>query len=170
MRSHQNVRTLSLVVFTFTFLLIGAAVFDALESERDEDSQIMLEEMEQEMKKKYSITDEDYRVLETTIIKMEPHKAGPQWKFIGAFYFATVVLVMIGYGHSTPATVGGKAFVILYAIIGIPMGLVMFQHIGERLNKGASIIIKKLKILFRRKNPEVRTSSIKMSVFHFQMS
>ena len=48
------------------------------------------------MKKKYSITDEDYRVLETTIIKMEPHKAGPQWKFIGAFYFATVVLVMIG--------------------------------------------------------------------------
>ena len=43
MRSHQNVRTLSLVVFTFTFLLIGAAVFDALESERDEDSQSMLE-------------------------------------------------------------------------------------------------------------------------------
>ena len=56
----------------------------------------MSSEMEQDMKKKYSITDEDYRVLETTIIKMEPHKAGPQWKFIGAFYFATVVLVMIG--------------------------------------------------------------------------
>ena len=36
-------RTLSLVVFTFTFLLIGAAVFDALESERDEQSQVMLE-------------------------------------------------------------------------------------------------------------------------------
>ena len=43
MRSHQNVRTLSLVVFTFTFLLIGAAVFDALESERDEASESMLE-------------------------------------------------------------------------------------------------------------------------------
>lgn len=28
----QNVRTLSLVVCTFTYLLIGAAVFDALES------------------------------------------------------------------------------------------------------------------------------------------
>ena len=36
-------RTLSLEVFTFTFLLIGAAVFDALESERDEQSQVMLE-------------------------------------------------------------------------------------------------------------------------------
>lgn len=28
----QNVRTLSLVVCTFTYLLIGAAVFDSLES------------------------------------------------------------------------------------------------------------------------------------------
>nr|CAD7449335.1 unnamed protein product [Timema bartmani] len=31
----QNVRTLSLVVCTFTYLLIGAAVFDALESETE---------------------------------------------------------------------------------------------------------------------------------------
>lgn len=28
----QNVRTLSLIVCTFTYLLVGAAVFDALES------------------------------------------------------------------------------------------------------------------------------------------
>jgi hypothetical protein len=31
----QNVRTLSLVVCTFTYLLIGAAVFDALESDTE---------------------------------------------------------------------------------------------------------------------------------------
>lgn len=31
----QNVRTLSLVVCTFTYLLVGAAVFDALESETE---------------------------------------------------------------------------------------------------------------------------------------
>lgn len=31
----QNIRTLSLVVCTFTYLLIGAAVFDALESETE---------------------------------------------------------------------------------------------------------------------------------------
>lgn len=32
----QNVRTLSLVVCTFTYLLIGAAVFDALESDEEQ--------------------------------------------------------------------------------------------------------------------------------------
>ncbi len=31
----NNVRTLSLVVCTFTYLLVGAAVFDALESETE---------------------------------------------------------------------------------------------------------------------------------------
>lgn len=31
----QNVRTLSLVICTFTYLLIGAAVFDSLESDTE---------------------------------------------------------------------------------------------------------------------------------------
>ena len=31
----QNIRTLSLIVGTFTYLLVGAAIFDALESEHE---------------------------------------------------------------------------------------------------------------------------------------
>jgi len=34
--------------------------------------------------------------MEIVIIENKPHKAGPQWKFAGAFYFSTVVLAMIG--------------------------------------------------------------------------
>lgn len=36
-----------------------------------------------------------------------------------------------------------------YAMVGIPLGLVMFQSIGERLNKFASIVIKRAKIYMR---------------------
>ncbi|XP_056630334.1 two pore potassium channel protein sup-9 isoform X2 [Diorhabda sublineata] len=140
----QNVRTLSLVVCTFTYLLIGAAVFDALESKEEEKRDTLLKVSSNAIKKKYNISEEDYRMMELVIIEYKPHKAGPQWKFAGAFYFATVVLAMIGYGHSTPVTAGGKAFCIGYAI-GIPLGLVMFQSIGERLNKFASIVIKQIK-------------------------
>ena len=109
-------------------------------------------------------------MVEIVIIENKPHKAGPQWKFAGAFYFATVVLAMIGnnsyiiklivyhrrfiyvlyifftgYGHSTPVTVWGKAFCMIYAMVGIPLGLVMFQSIGERLNKVASVVIRRAK-------------------------
>lgn len=56
-------------------------------------------------------------MIELMIIEYKPHKAGPQWKFAGSFYFATVVLAMIGYGHSTPVTAGGKAFCMAYAMV-----------------------------------------------------
>lgn len=42
----------------------------------------------------------------------------------------------------------------LYAAIGIPLGIVMFQSIGERLNKGASIVISNLKKLLKCKKTE----------------
>ncbi|CAB3246285.1 unnamed protein product [Arctia plantaginis] len=145
----QNVRTLSLVVCTFTYLLIGAAVFDALESETESKRQEVLSDMRNGLIRKYNITSEDYTMIEIVIIENKPHKAGPQWKFAGAFYFATVVLAMIGYGHSTPVTVGGKAFCMAYAMVGIPLGLVMFQSIGERLNKFASVVIRRAKCYLR---------------------
>lgn len=52
--------------------------------------------MQKYLKTKYNISDEDYKMIELVIIENKPHKAGPQWKFAGAFYFATVVLAMIG--------------------------------------------------------------------------
>ena len=39
----QNVRTLSLIVCTFTYLLIGAAVFDSIESEEEQRQKEALE-------------------------------------------------------------------------------------------------------------------------------
>ncbi|XP_045612111.1 two pore potassium channel protein sup-9 [Procambarus clarkii] len=141
----QNVRTLSLVVCTFTYLLIGAAVFDALESDTEAERLRIIESVRKQLQGKYNISGSEYKLIETVIIENQPHKAGPQWKFAGALYFVTVVVAMIGYGHSTPETVGGKAFCIVYAVVGIPLGMVMFQSIGERLNKFTSIIIKKMK-------------------------
>ncbi|XP_068624716.1 two pore potassium channel protein sup-9-like [Battus philenor] len=141
----QNVRTLSLIVCTFTYLLIGAAVFDALESPTERRRFEVLQTIESMLIRKYKISDEDFRVMETIVLKSEPHKAGQQWKFTGAFYYATTVLTTIGYGHSTPSTVGGKLFTMFYAIVGIPLGLIMFQSIGERVNRLSSVIIKALK-------------------------
>ncbi|XP_077297117.1 potassium channel subfamily K member 3-like [Arctopsyche grandis] len=141
----QNVRTLSLIVCTFTYLLVGAAVFDALESETEKKRWDVLQAIEYLVINKYNISPEDFKVMETVVLKTEPHKAGQQWKFTGAFYYATTVLTTIGYGHSTPCTIGGKLFTMFYAIVGIPLGLVMFQSIGERVNKLSSVIIRSVK-------------------------
>lgn len=52
--------------------------------------------IENMVKRKYNITEDDFRVMETVVLKSEPHKAGQQWKFAGAFYYATTVLTTIG--------------------------------------------------------------------------
>lgn len=107
----HNVRTLSLVVCTFTYLLVGAAVFDALESDTER----------------------------------------KRWEFLQ------------GYGHSTPVTIGGKAFCMAYAMVGIPLGLVMFQSIGERLNKFASVVIRRAKCYLRCKHTEATEMNLMMA-------
>lgn len=159
----QNVRTLSLVVCTFTYLLVGAAVFDALESDTEKKRWEFLSEIRRNMMRKYNITLEDYKMVEIVIIENKPHKAGPQWKFAGAFYFATLVLAMIGYGHSTPVTKPGKAFCMVYAMVGIPLGLVMFQSIGERLNKFASVVIRRAKTYLRCQKTEATEMNLMLA-------
>lgn len=46
--------------------------------------------------RKYNISEDDFKIMETVVLKTEPHKAGQQWKFAGAFYYATTVLTTIG--------------------------------------------------------------------------
>jgi len=151
----RNVRTLSLIVVTFTYLLIGAAVFDVLEGGYNEDSYDGLVKVQQDFIAKYNMTELDYKMLEIIIIEKQPHKAGPQWKFAGSFYYALVVLSLIGYGHSTPKTLLGQGFTVGYAFFGIPITMIMFQSMGERMNKFYTIVIKKYRSCRGRKRTEV---------------
>ncbi|KAM9824405.1 LOW QUALITY PROTEIN: potassium channel subfamily K member 9 [Neosynchiropus ocellatus] len=141
----QNVRTLSLIVCTFTYLLVGAAVFDALESDYEMREKEQLEAEEKRLQGKYNISEDDYRKLESIIMEAEPHRAGVQWKFAGSFYFAITVITTIGYGHAAPGTDAGKAFCMFYAVLGIPLTLVMFQSLGERMNTFVKYLLKRIK-------------------------
>ncbi|XP_012055317.1 PREDICTED: two pore potassium channel protein sup-9 [Atta cephalotes] len=67
------------------------------------------------------------------------------------------------YGHSTPVTKTGKAFCMVYAVVGIPLGLVMFQSIGERLNKFASVVIRRAKTYLRCQRTEATEMNLMLA-------
>ncbi|XP_037080718.1 two pore potassium channel protein sup-9-like [Pollicipes pollicipes] len=161
----QNIRTLSLIVCTLTYLLVGAAVFDSLESEHEVRTLHLLTNMSYMIRSKYNISDDDYQIVETVVTKSAPFGAGNQWKFSGAFYYAITVLTTIGYGHSTPRTVGGKVFTMCYALAGIPLGLVMFQSIGDRVNRASSIVIRCVKRLLKCSSQEASELNLICAVF-----
>ncbi|PIC21296.1 hypothetical protein B9Z55_026187 [Caenorhabditis nigoni] len=130
----KSARALLLILSTFTYLLFGAMIFDKLESEDDNRVRDEIERVTERLKNKYNLSERDMHLFEAIAIKSIPQQAGYQWQFAGAFYFATVVITTVGYGHSAPSTLAGKLFCMIFALFGIPMGLVMFQSIGERVN------------------------------------
>jgi hypothetical protein len=151
----QNIRTLSLVVITLTYLIIGAALFDHFESDNELIEFKRLNENITIFKRKFNMNETEFKLLWDKILLKKPYYAGNQWKFIGSLYFCTVVITLIGYGHSTPRTVAGKFFCIFYTLIGIPIALIMFQSVGERLNSLIVFILTKMKKKFKAKNQDV---------------
>ena len=151
----QNYRTLAYVIGTLVYLVVGAAVFDRLESAHETKTHANITARIFSFRQRYNISERDFRNLTHTVwLRQQFDKK--QWKFIGSFYYATVVLALIGYGHAIPNTFAGRAVTIAYALIGIPMWLIMIQSVGERLNALISFVLKHIKRKFqRRKEPHI---------------
>ncbi len=47
-----------------------------------------------------------------------------------------------------------------YALVGIPLGLVMFQSIGERLNNFSSFVIRNVKRMLKYDNIEASETNL----------
>nr|XP_003411611.2 LOW QUALITY PROTEIN: potassium channel subfamily K member 15 [Loxodonta africana] len=161
----QSVRTAALILCILSYLLVGAAVFDALESEAESSRKLLLAQKQSEFRRKYGFSAEDYRELERLALQAEPHRAGRQWKFAGSFYFAITVITTIGYGHAAPGTDSGKVFCMFYALLGIPLTLVTFQSLGERLNA----LVRRLLLAAKRglglRRPRVSTENMVVAGF-----
>lgn len=65
-----------------------------------------------------------------------------------------------GYGHAAPSTDGGKVFCMFYALLGIPLTLVMFQSLGERINTFVRYLLHRIKKCLGMRRPEVSMANM----------
>ncbi|KAL4641117.1 potassium channel subfamily K member 18-like [Arapaima gigas] len=58
-----------------------------------------------------------------------PHR----WNFFGSLFFCCTVFTTVGYGEMFPVTLPGKLFCIVYAMVGIPLMLLVITDVGDIL-------------------------------------
>nr|XP_045600685.1 uncharacterized protein LOC123759605 isoform X4 [Procambarus clarkii] len=71
----------------------------------------------------------------------------PDWGIMNSFVYMLTVTTSIGYGHIFPRTNAGRALTIVYAILGIPIFLILMADFGKlftRLLKSLFVFVRRL--------------------------
>ncbi|XP_070501674.1 uncharacterized protein [Chironomus tepperi] len=77
---------------------------------------------------------------------MNTYSGHTTWNFVNAVLYCLDISTTIGYGHISPRTVSGRIVTIVYAIIGIPIFLILLADFGKLFTR----IIKFLWVFVRR--------------------
>ncbi|XP_007942678.1 potassium channel subfamily K member 13 [Orycteropus afer afer] len=145
--NEDNARFLLLAALIVLYLLGGAAVFSALELAPERQAKQRWEERLANFSRRHNLSRDELRGFlrlyeEATAAGIRVDTVRPRWDFTGAFYFVGTVVSTIGFGMTTPATVGGKIFLIFYGLIGCSSTILFFNLFLERLITVIAYIMK----------------------------
>ncbi|XP_036173888.1 potassium channel subfamily K member 17 [Myotis myotis] len=59
-----------------------------------------------------------------------------RWEIVGSFFFSVSTITTIGYGNLSPHTMAARLFCIFFALVGIPLNLVVLNHLGHLMQQG----------------------------------
>ncbi|NXX48485.1 KCNKD protein, partial [Tricholaema leucomelas] len=143
----DNARFLLLAVLIVLYMLCGAAVFSAIELPTEREAKERWEERLENFTRRHNLSRTELRLFlreyeEASVAGIRVDDIRPRWDFTGAFYFVGTVVSTIGFGMTTPATVGGKIFLIFYGLIGCAGTILFFNLFLERLITVIAFVMK----------------------------
>lgn len=165
----STIRLLALALFYLLYLVIGASVFSAIEGPQERELIKNVKKLRSEfLTDNTCLTDDKLEKFIASIVVATNRgvsatknvtMAEPNWTFGQSIFFAGTLLTTIGYGRVAPLSEAGKGFCLLYAMIGIPLTLIFFTAIVERMMIPTKMF---LYFLFRKLGHLYR-------VFHIQL-
>ncbi|XP_048084251.1 potassium channel subfamily K member 17 [Alosa alosa] len=131
---------LLLGVVYVAYVLIGGAVFWKLEGELVEQNQVLLRKQKSRLLQRLTCLDiqglEEVGQLIQSASKYglslkSNSTADGFWKFTSSSVFAATVVTTIGYGNISPHTMYGQIFCVFFALVGIPLNVVVLNKVGK---------------------------------------
>ncbi|XP_026857233.1 potassium channel subfamily K member 16-like isoform X2 [Electrophorus electricus] len=134
--------TMLLALSQFTYLLLGATVFQLLEKEAESNNRNYFQMEKLSFLANYSCLDGP--ALEKFVkVILDAWESGvnpsgnstnpSNWDFGSSFFFAGTVVTTIGYGNLSPTTFSGQVFCVFYALCGIPLNLAFLNQLSKCL-------------------------------------
>uniref|UniRef100_A0A3B3ZCI6 Potassium channel domain-containing protein n=1 Tax=Periophthalmus magnuspinnatus TaxID=409849 RepID=A0A3B3ZCI6_9GOBI len=135
----------AIFVLVVLYLVMGAAVFKALEQPHESAQRVAILTQKLEFLSKHQCVNhselEEVLIFQQIVLAMRSgvNPTGTLsnhislWDLSSAFFFAGTVITTIGFGNTSPHTQGGRIFCIVYALLGIPLFGFLLAGVGDQL-------------------------------------
>nr|XP_007970905.2 potassium channel subfamily K member 17 isoform X1 [Chlorocebus sabaeus] len=137
-----------LLLFAYlTYLALGTGVFWTLEGRAAQDSSRSFQRDKWELLQNFTCLD---RPALDSLIRdvVQAYKNGAsllsnttgmgRWELLGSFFFSVSTITTIGYGNLSPNTMAARLFCIFFALVGIPLNLVVLNRLGHLMQQGVN--------------------------------
>ncbi|XP_070953210.1 potassium channel subfamily K member 17 isoform X1 [Macaca nemestrina] len=137
-----------LLLFAYlAYLALGTGVFWTLEGRAAQESSRSFQRDKWELLQNFTCLD---RPALDSLIRdvVQAYKNGAsllsnttgmgRWELLGSFFFSVSTITTIGYGNLSPNTMAARLFCIFFALVGIPLNLVVLNRLGHLMQQGVN--------------------------------
>ncbi|KAM3615912.1 uncharacterized protein V6R79_009582 [Siganus canaliculatus] len=129
------------ILFYVIYLLFGAMVFSCIERPVEDELRRDVEVLKQEFLNQSCVNAASLELFLVKVLTANKYgvsvlrnsSAASNWDLASSMFFANTLVTTVGYGHNTPLSDTGKAFSILYALIGVPFTMLVLTVCVQRL-------------------------------------
>ncbi|XP_030622519.1 potassium channel subfamily K member 6 [Chanos chanos] len=129
------------ILFYITYLLLGGLVFSAIERPVEENLKADLNTLKAQFLNQSCVNATALENFLEKVLKANKYgvsilrnaSVNSNWDLASSLFFANTLVTTVGYGHTTPLSDSGKAFSIVYALLGVPFTMLVLTVCVQRL-------------------------------------
>ncbi|KAF1393570.1 hypothetical protein PFLUV_G00017410 [Perca fluviatilis] len=129
------------VLFYVIYLLFGALMFSSIERPVEDKLRQDMEALKQEFLNQSCVNSTSLELFLVKVLTANKYGVSvlgnssvtSNWDLTSSMFFANTLVTTVGYGQSTPLSDTGKAFSIVYALIGVPFTMLVLTACVQRI-------------------------------------